>query len=177
MSWRRLLRRRALLWPVLVLLLVPCLRLLPRPRRTPFLPDGSYRVLEVIDGDTIVVEGGHRVRFVSVDAPEMNYGRGRPEPLAEEARAAVEALAAASGGRLRLEGCGPPRDRYGRFLKHPYARVGTREVMVEEELVLAGLARVVDYGGGCPHLERLYRAEARARRERRGMWAGGARKR
>ena len=40
------------------------------------------RVVRVIDGDTIWVQGSgpvEKVRLLGIDAPEMNYGKARPE--------------------------------------------------------------------------------------------------
>ena len=34
-------------------------------------PPDTARVTEVIDGDTITIEGGYRVRYIGVDTPEV----------------------------------------------------------------------------------------------------------
>lgn len=43
------------------------------------------RIIDIIDGDTIILNGGERVRLVGVNTPEMNSG-GSPEPCAVEAK-------------------------------------------------------------------------------------------
>lgn len=162
---------RSLLWLGIALIVALLLRFLPRERGTPYLADASYDVIDVLDGDTITIQGGSRVRFVSVDAPEMNYETANPEPFAEAAKQTAEELIASSRRRVRLERCGPDRDHFGRFLKHVFVNGPDGEVMLEEELVRRGLARVRDYGGGCPHLETLRAAEDEARNARRGVWS------
>ena len=170
---RPLRRHRWLAYAIGILLVVGLVgRFLPRrPPSAGDLPDGCYRVLEVLDGDTIVVEGGLRIRFVSIDAPEMNYHRGRPEPFAREAKGLVERLIEEAGGRVLLVRCRRQTDRYGRYLRHAYVMVNGKKIFVEEELVRSGLARARDYGDGCPHLSILYAAEKEARRRKAGLWS------
>ena len=44
--------------------------LLPEPK------DGKYKVIEVIDGDTVKLETGEKFRFLGIDAPEINVRWG-----------------------------------------------------------------------------------------------------
>ncbi len=67
---------------------------------------------QVIDGDTIVIEGGHHVRYIGIDASE------RDEPLYREAKEANGALV--KGKTVRLERDVSDRDRYGRLLRYVY---------------------------------------------------------
>ncbi len=99
--------------------------------------DTPYRVLRIIDGDTIVVgvpaQGyilRQRVRLLGVDTPE------RGEPGYAEA---TEALRRMVGGRqVRLRYGGRLRGRYGRLLA--YVWVGALDVNMR--LVQTGHARV-----------------------------------
>jgi endonuclease YncB( thermonuclease family) len=34
-------------------------------------PADTVKVVEVIDGDTITIEGGYRVRYIGIDTPEV----------------------------------------------------------------------------------------------------------
>ena len=108
----------------------------------------------VIDGDTLRLPGGERLRLADVDTPE----RGRP--FADEASAFV--LARISGRALSLVPADGPRDRYGR-------RLG--DLLVEGEslsaqLVSAGLAVVIE-----PRAEALLERQRQAVRGRVGMHA------
>jgi len=93
----------------------------------------SARVERVIDGDTLVLEGGRRVRLLGIDAPE----RGRPG--ADAATARLRELV--EGRRVRLEFAAPlagrTEDRYGRLL----ARVLVGRADVGERLRREGHAR------------------------------------
>ncbi|GAI35422.1 unnamed protein product, partial [marine sediment metagenome] len=35
-------------------------------------PPDTALVIQVIDGDTIVIEGGYRVRYIGIDTPEIH---------------------------------------------------------------------------------------------------------
>jgi endonuclease YncB( thermonuclease family) len=63
----------------------------PDPCRAPEV----VLVKEIIDGDTLKVEGkwgGETVRLIGIDTPEMNYDNNAPECWAPEALAALEEL-------------------------------------------------------------------------------------
>jgi micrococcal nuclease len=123
----------------------------------------SATIERVIDGDTVVLEGGERVRLLQIDAPE----------------ASEECYAAAAARELnRLSPRGTPvvletdpvldrRDRYGRLLR--YEHVGRTNVNVE--LVRRGAATPYFYRGERGrYAGRLLAAIADARSHRRGMW-------
>lgn len=126
---------------------------------------GHGVVQHVVDGDTIVLRGGARVRLLQVDAPEVHAG---PECGGREASAAARRLLPA-GTKVRLERdpVSDDRDRYGRLLR--YVWVG--DTVVNLELVRDGLAMPYFYRGGrgryAAQLERLAR---RARSRSAGLW-------
>ena len=62
--------------------------------RTVSSPGTSARGVEVVDGDTVVLEDGRRVRLVGIQAPKLPLGRPGFErwPLADEAKHALESL-------------------------------------------------------------------------------------
>jgi len=96
----------------------------------------TFRVIEVIDGDTIVIEGGERVRYIGIDAPEMGPP---PEPFAVEAWQTNRELV--EGKAVRLERDVSATDRYGRLLCYVYVDA----TFVNAELVRQGLARARAY--------------------------------
>lgn len=129
------------------------------PRAT---DDGLYLVDRVIDGDTIVLANGERVRYVGIDAPEE---RPTPEPFAREATALNRRLVEARQVRLLMGRT--DRDRYGRLLRY----VMVEGILVEAELVREGLARAREYEPGQPFARCQAALEQEARAERRGLWA------
>ncbi|MER3487420.1 MAG: hypothetical protein C4307_01115, partial [Chloroflexota bacterium] len=99
----------------------------------------SSIVAEVVDGDTILLQSGTRVRLAQIDAPEREG-----ECYGEQARRALEQLAPV-GSRVRVE-TDPALDRldrYGRLL----AYVFKGDMDVNLELVRRGAAAPYFYRG------------------------------
>jgi len=142
------------------LLAALCILTLSLPGCRP--PTDTYRVTEVIDGDTIVIEGGQRVRYIGVDAPELGPPAG---PLAAEAWQANRSLV--EGKEVRLEKDVSETDQYGRLLRYVHAE-GT---FVNAELVRQGWALSRAYPPDTKYQEYLDKMEAMARRAGRGIWA------
>lgn len=121
----------------------------------------AVAVEKVIDGDTIVIQGGERVRLLGVDAPEQG------EPFYDQARDFQEKVVL--GSRVRVVSCKEePRDSYGRTL----AFVGKGNVDVGEELLRHGLARTLFLGPCGREAASTYRkVEREAFRTSRGLWS------
>jgi len=119
---------------------------------------------EVVDGDTIRLDNGGRVRYIGIDAPE------RGEAFYDDARRYNQELLAR--GPLRLAYDRERSDRYGRTLAYVFVRGDDgRDVFVNEELVRAGWARTMEVYPNVGYAATFRAAEAKARRRRRGMWA------
>ncbi|MEX1357147.1 MAG: thermonuclease family protein [Gaiellaceae bacterium] len=124
----------------------------------------AYSVTRVVDGDTIVVDGGRRVRLVQIDAPEL----AGSECYAAAAKNTLAKLLPRRA-RVRLEF--DPKldrvDRYGRLLA--YVRKGRENVNVT--LVARGAASVWFYERvRGRHASPLLRAAKSARGAKRGLW-------
>jgi micrococcal nuclease len=120
-------------------------------------------VARVIDGDTIELVGGQRVRLVQIDTPE----KGK-ECYGEEATAATRRLLP-PGTRVRIEQ-DASLDQVDRFeRKLAYVWKGDEDVNVT--LVREGVAGVWLYEGRRGrHASELLRAAERARATKRGLW-------
>lgn len=117
----------------------------------------------VVDGDTVELEDGTRVRILLVDAPEDTRSS---ECFGEQATRFTRELL--TGRRVRLTSDAVQHDRYGRALRH--LEVDGRDVA--EALVTGGHACVLHIPpNGQGRVEPLRRLEDVARRERRGLWA------
>jgi len=119
------------------------------------------KVRRVVDGDTVVIEGGEKVRYVGIDTPE------RGEPFYGEAKKRNISLVA--GRQVRLVVCdAEPRDKYGRLLAFVYAA----DVFVNRTLVEEGLARrLIIPPCGLPVAREFRRLEQNAREKGLGLWA------
>jgi micrococcal nuclease len=122
------------------------------------------RVARVLDGDTIRLSDGRRVRLVQIDAPEE---RGR-ECYADRATAELRRLLP-EGSKVEL--AADPKldkvDRFGRLLR--YVIAGDRVVNVE--LVERGAAAPwFFHGNRGRYAGDLLRAAHDAQGTRRGLW-------
>jgi len=125
-------------------------------------PPDVAKVTQVIDGDTIIIEGGYRVRYIGIDTPEIHP---RLEAYGMEALAANRMLV--EGKEVRLERDVSETDKYGRLLRYVY--VG--DVFVNAELVRQGLAEAKAYPPDIKYQDYLEDLEAEARQAGRGIWA------
>jgi endonuclease YncB( thermonuclease family) len=118
----------------------------------------------VIDGDTLTLANGERVRLLQIDSPELGEG----ECYAAAARAALLRLTPV-GSRIVLQ-TDPALDRvdrYGRLLR--YVRRGSVDVNLE--LVRRGAAAPYFYRGEeGRYATRLLAAARSARARRVGLW-------
>ena len=125
-------------------------------------PPATAKVTRVIDGDTIVVEGGYRVRYIGIDAPEIYP---KLEAFGMEAWQANRRLV--EGKEVRLEQDISETDKYGRLLRY----VWVDDILAEAELVRQGLARAKAYPPDTKYQDYLEELEQQARLGGRGMWA------
>jgi micrococcal nuclease len=142
---------------VLALLLL-CLLAAPASSNTP------ARLARVVDGDTIELATGARVRLLQIDTPEVGSGECYSRAAATELRRLVP-----DGSVLSLEADAPLDlvDRYGRLLR--YVHAGGRNVNLE--LVRRGAATVYLYRGERGrYAAQLLAAGRAARVQRRGLW-------
>ncbi len=132
----------------------------------------AFDVVEVVDGDTIVLDDRSEVRMVGIQAPKLPLGRRNfPEwPLAPEARDA--AVDIASRREVVLWSGGSDEDRHGRRLAHTYVRDGQGgTIWFQGEMLRRGLARVYTFPDNRACVADLLAREAAAREEGLGMWS------
>ncbi|MCL2602824.1 MAG: thermonuclease family protein [Treponema sp.] len=103
-------------------------------------------VARVIDGDTVVLADGERVRFLGVDTPEVGM------PGASEATRFVREHV--EGRTVWLESDSADRDKYGRLLRYIWLEMPSdpqdenqiRQYQLNALLLTNGLARVMIIG-------------------------------
>lgn len=119
-------------------------------------------VRRVLDGNTVVLEGGGQVRLTGI-------GAMAPFPGTDAAKAKLEALVLKR--HIRLGYGGWRLDRYKRKLAQIFVSGNAKPLWVQGEMVRSGLARVVSFADNRACIEPLLQLERRARENRRGMWA------
>jgi endonuclease YncB( thermonuclease family) len=126
----------------------------------------SVKVHWVDDGDTIVVTGGERVRYLGINTPEVAHKDKPGEPFGEEAKAFNKKLV--QGRWISLELAEQQRDHYGRLLAFVFLEDGTS---VNGELVRQGYAHLVRRQPKLPYWKRLLELQRQALKEKKGMWS------
>jgi len=132
------------------------------------LAEGEYRVERVVDGDTLLLTNGARIRLIGADTPETVKPHEPVQPFGPEASDFTRTFVARGGGTVRLQFDRERVDKYGRFLAYVY--VGDR--MLNEELIRAGLARAETGFRYSPAVKaRFVLAQTEAQTARRGIWS------
>lgn len=124
------------------------------------------RVLRVVDGDTIEIEGGQKVRYIGIDTPETVDSRREPQCFGKVATQANFDLIAEK--EIYLEKDVSETDRYGRLLRYVY--LATDSASINEQLVRAGYAVASSYPPDVKYQEKFKEAEKEARANQRGLW-------
>ena len=127
-------------------------------------------VVTVVDGDTLALKGGARLRVIGVNSPELRHGDGADEPLAAAARGAAQRFVARGRAAGLLMQSGVERsDRYGRLLGHVFLADGSGSLAAA--LIAEGLAWRVAIPPNLAYQECLSQAELSARVQRLGVWS------
>ena len=124
-------------------------------------------VERVVDGDTLKLVDGRRVRLIGVNTPELGHGQRRDQPLAVAAKKAVDAFIG-RGKPLTMVVGKERHDRHGRLLAHVYSAGGDN---LEAYLLRQGLGFLIAIPPNVSLVDCLTDAEARARIAGLGVWA------
>ena len=128
-------------------------------------------VKQVIDGDTVELENGERVRYIGIDTPETMDPRKPVQCFGKNATAAKKGLGGGKTGVVGLKDM-TDRDKYNRLLRYVYIRrSGQSSVFVNLELVKQGFAHSSTYPPDIKYQDLFLIAQTEARENQRGLWA------
>ena len=125
------------------------------------------QVQRVVDGDTLRLTDGRNVRMIGLNTPELGKKGRADEPFAVAARKRLEALVAASAGRVGLLPGKERKDRHGRTLAHVYGADGAN---LEAQMLAEGLGFQVAVAPNVDLAACQQAAEQSARQARLGLW-------
>jgi micrococcal nuclease len=137
-------------------------------------------VTRAVDGDTLVLETGERVRLIGIDTPEMHESAKlyRDAQRSHNDIAVIQAMGRRSykftrhlveGKRVSLEFDVEKRDRYKRLLAYVYLLDGT---FVNAEIVKEGYASLMTYPPNVKYVDLFLRLYQEARQNKKGLWQG-----
>ncbi len=124
----------------------------------------SAIVEKVIDGDTILLSDGQKLRYIGIDTPETKDPRKPVGCFGDIASDKNKELV--EGKEVRLEKDVSETDRYGRLLR--YVWVG--EIFVNQYLVRNGYAKAASFPPDIKYQNLFKDAENYARENNLGLW-------
>lgn len=124
----------------------------------------SAIVTWVLDGDTIEIADGKKVRLIGIDTPELDTDSKNPQCFATESAKITKQLL--EGQTIELEKDKEDTDKYGRLLRYVY----TDGVFINEFLLQQGFGRKMSIPPNTKYFKELEAAENEAREGKRGLW-------
>ena len=121
-------------------------------------------VVRVIDGDTIELESGDRVRYLGIDTPETVHPNKPVECYGPEASDRNKKLV--EGRKVKLLKDSSDRDSYDRLLRYVFVD----GVFVNGDLVWNGYEYARSYRDNLMFYQTLVQLERSAREGNRGLW-------
>ena len=128
------------------------------------IDESNVVVTKVIDGDTIEIEGGIKVRYIGIDTPETVDPNRPIGCFGQEASNKNKELVL--GKQVRLEKDISNTDKYGLLLRYVYVC----DIFVNEYLIKAGYAKVSTYPPDVKYQELFLKSEQAARNNNYGLW-------
>ncbi|OGG10644.1 hypothetical protein A2699_00255 [Candidatus Gottesmanbacteria bacterium RIFCSPHIGHO2_01_FULL_43_15] len=128
-------------------------------------------VKRVIDGDTIELTDGRKVRYIGIDTPETVDPRKPVQCFGKEAADKNKALA--QDKSIEMETDISQSDRYGRLLRYIYVKTDDQKwIMVNEALVAEGFALSSTFPPDVKYQDLFQLAQDQARAAGKGLWGG-----
>jgi micrococcal nuclease len=121
--------------------------------------DKTFDVSQIIDGDTIKLSNGERVRLIGINSPEKEqfYYSEATEKLRE----------LIGDNQVTLKKDEEDKDQYGRLLRYVYVN----KTFINLEMVKHGYAIAYTFEPNTKHSDELESAEQDAIIDHKGMWA------
>jgi micrococcal nuclease len=140
----------------------------------------DIKVTRAVDGDTLVLENGERLRLIGIDTPEMHESdkldrdsqrSGQDKRTIQEMgrRAYRFTKNLVEGKRVALEFDVEKHDRYDRLLAYVYLKDANR-TFVNAQIVKEGYASLMTIPPNVKYADLFLKLYQEARQNRRGLW-------
>lgn len=195
----KVMQLRFKLYFLLVALLVMPATLYATPAESKNEQSNLYTVTKAIDGDTMELSNGERVRLIGIDTPESadnpklrrdtkKTGQDRSEIIKMGIEAAEFTRSLVEGKQVRLEYDVQRKDKYGRILAYVWYQDESKslgqpvpgltqpwikrsvEVMLNEKIILEGYASPMTIPPDVKYAELFQKLYREAREAKRGLW-------
>jgi micrococcal nuclease len=134
----------------------------------------TYRVLKVVDGDTVAIEMDGKsvtVRLVGLNTPETVDPRTGVQCFGTEASNKAKMLLTGTHVSIEQDASQDTFDRYGRLLAYVYLSDGT---LFNEHMIAEGYGHEYTYNVPYKYQTQFKAAEKAARENKKGLWADDA---
>lgn len=135
------------------------------PALPAFAAEMLTTVKRVADGDTIILKDGRHVRYIGIDAPEIDHQKPRKTPMGTRARSVNQQLVGPFS--LKLVYDKETKDHYGRTLAYVYRNNG---LFVNLEMVKTGNAWCLYVPPNIAHFQTFLEAQREAMDRGLGIW-------
>lgn len=126
-------------------------------------------VKRIVDGDTIELSSGEKVRYVGIDTPETVDPRRAVGCFGKEASNENKKLV--EGKTVLLKKDISDRDKFDRLLRLVYLKQDDGNlIFVNDYLIRQGFAKVSTYPPDVKFASQFVEAEKEARENQRGLW-------
>jgi micrococcal nuclease len=129
------------------------------------------KVVSVVDGDTIELESGEKLRYIGIDTPETKHPRKGVECFGREASNKNKELV--EGKTILMQKDVSETDKFGRLLRYIYLPSPTTSdeaLFVNQYLVEQGYAFAVSFPPDIAQNTQFKEAELYAREHNVGLW-------
>ena len=123
------------------------------------------RVKWVIDGDTVVLANGQKVRYIGINAPELAHDGHKAEPYGNAAKRFNASLVDRKSIRLGFDK--ERNDQYGRLLAYIFLKDGT---FVNAEILSNGYAYLLVHRPNIKHHSVMLQSQRAAMSAKKGIW-------
>jgi micrococcal nuclease len=134
-------------------------------------------VVRIVDGDTIVLSNGNKIRLIGVDTPESHYNKKIERDVVRSKCKADDIIKMGAqsadylsnlllGNKIRLKYDNQRKDMYGRSLGYVFTKDGT---FINEKIIADGYGRVY-LSTSFKFKKKFKQAETDAKAKKKGLW-------
>jgi micrococcal nuclease len=127
-------------------------------------PKQLVKLSYVIDGDTIIVDGNKKIRYIGINTSELKTKTTPDECYAREASDENKKLL--DNKQIFLEKDVSETDKYGRLLRYVWAD----DIFINDFLVRNGFAKIDTYPPDTKYYYQFKQAEKEAKENNLGLW-------
>ncbi|MFC1875881.1 thermonuclease family protein [Thermodesulfobacteriota bacterium] len=127
----------------------------------------AYHVRRVVDGDTLLLDNNRFVRYIGINAPEVQHGNEHAEPFGFEAK--THNVRLVGNREIYLMYGQEKMDRYGRGLAYVYT---PENVFINQMMLEQGWAYYLFKSPNLRFHDLFLKVQRLAMQRQQGMWCG-----